>query len=55
MTAAEPLQFQVTYSLRQHLEEAAEALGLPLAALVLGAAENRASEIAADDQAAGAR
>jgi uncharacterized protein (DUF1778 family) len=45
--AAERLGFRVTPSVKEHLEDAARSLGVPLTEFVLGAAQDKADEVLA--------
>jgi uncharacterized protein (DUF1778 family) len=46
-TAAERLGFRVTPGVKEHLEDAARSLGVPLTEFVLGAAQDKADEVLA--------
>ena len=46
-TAAERLGFRVTRGVKEHLEDAARSLGVPLTEFVLGAAQDKADEVLA--------
>lgn len=44
-TAAERVGFRVTRGVKEHLEDAARSLGVPLTEFVLGAAQDKADEV----------
>jgi uncharacterized protein (DUF1778 family) len=46
-TAAERLGFRVTPGVKEHLQDAARSLGVPLTEFVLGAAQDKADEVLA--------